>query len=306
MKKRNLFFKETCLALLMVFALMLSGCTSTPEAEPAPEPETEQANQEVTTPENPDIILATTTSTQDSGLLDVLIPMFEEQTGYRVKTIAVGTGQALAMGEKGEADVLLTHAPASEKPLVESGAVTNYQLVMHNDFILVGPSSDPAKVKDLKSVADAFKAISETSSIFVSRGDDSGTDKKEKGIWKDINIPNEGSWYQETGQGMGQTLNIASQKEGYTLTDRATFLAQKDNLQLEIVVQGEKSLLNIYHVMQVNEEKFPKVNADGAKAFVEFMIDSKTQDIIGEFGMDEYGEPLFFKDAGKTEEEIGK
>ncbi|WP_313018295.1 substrate-binding domain-containing protein [Acetoanaerobium noterae] len=306
MKKRNLFFKETCLALLMVFALMLSGCTSTPEAEPAPEPETEQANQEVTTPENPDIILATTTSTQDSGLLDVLIPMFEEQTGYRVKTIAVGTGQALAMGEKGEADVLLTHAPASEKPLVESGAVTNYQLVMHNDFILVGPSSDPAKVKDLKSVADAFKSISETSSIFVSRGDDSGTDKKEKGIWKDINIPNEGSWYQETGQGMGQTLNIASQKEGYTLTDRATFLAQKDNLQLEIAVQGEKSLLNIYHVMQVNEEKFPKVNADGAKAFVEFMIDSKTQDIIGEFGMDEYGEPLFFKDAGKTEEEIGK
>ena len=306
MKKRNLFFKETCLALLMVFALMLSGCTSTPEAEPAPEPETEQANQEVTTPENPDIILATTTSTQDSGLLDVLIPMFEEQTGFRVKTIAVGTGQALAMGEKGEADVLLTHAPASEKPLVESGAVTNYQLVMHNDFILVGPSSDPAKVKDLKSVADAFKAISETSSIFVSRGDDSGTDKKEKGIWKDINIPNEGSWYQETGQGMGQTLNIASQKEGYTLTDRATFLAQKDTLQLEIAVQGEKSLLNIYHVMQVNEEKFPKVNADGAKAFVEFMIDSKTQDIIGEFGMDEYGEPLFFKDAGKTEEEIGK
>ena len=302
MKKRNLFFKETCLALLMVFALMLSGCTSTPEAEPAPE----QANQEVTTPENQDIILATTTSTQDSGLLDVLIPMFEEQTGYRVKTIAVGTGQALAMGEKGEADVLLTHAPASEKPLVESGAVTNYQLVMHNDFILVGPSSDPAKVKDLKSVADAFKSISETSSIFVSRGDDSGTDKKEKGIWKDINIPNEGSWYQETGQGMGQTLNIASQKEGYTLTDRATFLAQKDNLQLEIAVQGEKSLLNIYHVMQVNEEKFPKVNADGAKAFVEFMIDSKTQDIIGEFGMDEYGEPLFFKDAGKTEEEIGK
>ena len=292
--------------LLMVFALMLSGCTSTPEAEPAPEPESEQANQEVTTPENPDIILATTTSTQDSGLLDVLIPMFEEQTGYRVKTIAVGTGQALAMGEKGEADVLLTHAPASEKPLVESGAVTNYQLVMHNDFILVGPSSDPAKVKDLKSVADAFKAISETSSIFVSRGDDSGTDKKEKGIWKDINIPNEGSWYQETGQGMGQTLNIASQKEGYTLTDRATFLAQKDNLQLEIAVQGEKSLLNIYHVMQVNEEKFPKVNADGAKAFVEFMIDSKTQDIIGEFGMDEYGEPLFFKDAGKTEEEIEK
>ena len=306
MKKRNLFFKETCLALLMVFALMLSGCTSAPEAEPTPEPETEQANQEVTTPENPDIILATTTSTQDSGLLDVLIPMFEEQTGYRVKTIAVGTGQALAMGEKGEADVLLTHAPASEKPLVESGAVTNYQLVMHNDFILVGPSSDPAKVKDLKSVADAFKAISETSSIFVSRGDDSGTDKKEKGIWKDINIPNEGSWYQETGQGMGQTLNIASQKEGYTLTDRATFLAQKDNLQLEIAVQGEKSLLNIYHVMQVNEEKFPKVNADGAKAFVEFMIDSKTQDIIGEFGMDEYGEPLFFKDAGKSEEEIGK
>ncbi len=306
MKKRNLFLKESCLALLMVFALLLSGCSSAPEAEPAPEPETEQANQEVTTPENPDIILATTTSTQDSGLLDVLIPMFEEQTSYRVKTIAVGTGQALAMGEQGEADVLLTHAPASEKSLVDSGAVTNYQLVMHNDFILVGPSSDPAKIKGLSSVADAFKAISESSSMFISRGDDSGTDKKEKAIWKENDISSEGSWYQETGQGMGQTLNIASQKEGYTLTDRATFLAQKDNLELEIVVQGEKSLLNIYHVMQVNDENFPKVNADGAKAFVQFMIDSKTQDIIGEFGMDEYGEPLFFKDAGKSEEEIGK
>ena len=250
-------------------------------------------------PQNKDIILATTTSTVDSGLLDVLLPVFEGQTGYRVKTISVGTGQALAMGEKGEADVLLTHAPDSEKKLVDAGAVTNYQLVMHNDFIVVGPAEDPAGVKGKTSV-EAFAAIAAKNSIFISRGDDSGTHKKELSIWKKTQVTPAGAqWYQESGQGMGATILMASEKNAYTLTDRATYLAQKGNVKLEIISQGDPSLLNIYHVMAVNVEKFAKVNAQGAKAFVDFMVDPKTQEMIGQFGKDKFGESLFFPDAGK-------
>jgi len=247
-----------------------------------------------------DIILATTTSTVDSGLLDELVPIFEKQTGYRVKTIAVGTGQALAMGEKGEADVLLVHAPASEKTLVEAGIVINYKLVMHNDFILVGPSKDPAGIKG-KSAAGALKAIAETQSVFISRGDDSGTHKKELSLWKEASVDPKGKpWYQESGQGMGATLSMASQKGAYTLTDRGTYLSQKAHLQLVILCEGDKPLLNIYHVMQVNPEKFTKVNALGAKAFVDFMVAPETQRRIGEFGKNKYGAPLFFPDAAKA------
>ncbi|MHC1724675.1 MAG: substrate-binding domain-containing protein [Syntrophobacteraceae bacterium] len=250
-------------------------------------------------PKTKDLILATTTSTVDSGLLDKLIPIFEKKTGYRVKTIAVGTGQALAMGEKGEADVLLTHAEQAEKKLVDSAAVRNYQLVMHNDFIIVGPEKDPAKIKG-KPSTEAFKAIAGSSSIFVSRGDDSGTHKKELSIWKQAGVTPTGTkWYQESGQGMGQTVLMASEKEGYTLTDRATYLAQKKNIRLAILSEGDKTLLNIYHVMEVNPEKFSKVNSQGAKAFVEFMVAAETQKVIGEFGKDKFGAPLFFPDAGK-------
>ena len=249
--------------------------------------------------ESKDVILSTTTSTVDSGLLDDLIPRFEKKTGFRVKTIAVGTGQALAMGEKGEADVLLVHAPASEKKLVDAGVAINYQLVMHNDFIIVGPAADPAKIKG-KTAADAFKAIDASGAVFVSRGDDSGTHKKELSLWKEANVvPTGKPWYQESGQGMGATLLMASEKAGYTLTDRATYLAQKANVRLEILSEGDKPLLNIYHVMQVNPEKFSKVNAAGAKAFVEFMIAPETQKVIGEFGKDKYGASLFFPDAVK-------
>lgn len=249
--------------------------------------------------ESKDVILSTTTSTVDSGLLDDLIPLFEKTTGFRVKTIAVGTGQALAMGEKGEADVLLVHAPASEKKLVDTGVVINYQLVMHNDFIIVGPAVDPAKIKG-KTAADAYKAIDASGAIFVSRGDDSGTHKKELSLWKDANVVLTGKpWYQESGQGMGATLLMASEKAGYTMTDRATYLAQKANVKLEILSEGDKPLLNIYHVMQVNPEKFSKVNTAGAKAFVEFMIAPETQKVIGEFGKDKYGASLFFPDAVK-------
>jgi len=253
----------------------------------------------VSADESKDVILSTTTSTVDSGLLDDLIPRFEKKTEFRVKTIAVGTGQALAMGEKGEADVLLVHAPASEKKLVDSGVAINYQLVMHNDFIIVGPAADPAKIKG-KTAADAFKAIDTGGAVFISRGDDSGTNKKELSLWKEAGIvPTGKPWYQESGQGMGATLLMASEKAGYTLTDRATYLAQKANVRLEILSEGDKPLLNIYHVMQVNPEKFSKVNAAGGKAFVEFMIAPETQKVIGEFGKDKYGASLFFPDAVK-------
>jgi tungstate transport system substrate-binding protein len=203
------------------------------------------------------------------------------------------------MGEKGEADVMLVHAPASEKKLVDTGVVINYQLVMHNDFIIVGPAVDPAKIKG-KTAADAYKAIDASGAVFVSRGDDSGTHKKELSLWKDANVVLTGkTWYQESGQGMGATLLMASEKAGYTMTDRATYLAQKANVKLEILSEGDKPLLNIYHVMQVNPEKFSKVNAAGAKAFVEFMIAPETQKVIGEFGKDKYGASLFFPDALK-------
>lgn len=253
-----------------------------------------------------DLILATTTSTVDTGLLDVLIPLFEARTGYRVKPIGVGSGEALAMGERGEADVLLTHAPAAEKALVEKGLVVDYRLVMHNDFVIVGPPEDPASIKGLKSAAEALKRIAEKGAIFISRGDDSGTHKKEKEIWKKAGLKPGGRWYQESGSGMGQTLLIASEKKGYTLTDRGTYLAQRKNIGLVILVEGDKDLLNIYHVMAVNPAKFSKVNAPGARAFVEFMVSPEVQKIIGEYGKDKFGQPLFFPDAGKKEEELGK
>lgn len=284
----------TLLALLLVVMLVLAGCAQ----QQAPK---EESKKEETKPVAiKQVILATTTSTQDSGLLDVLQPEFEKKTGYQLKVIAVGTGAALKMGEKGEADVLLTHAPKSEKPLVDSGVAVNYSLVMHNDFILVGPENDPAGLMEAKTTAEAMKKIFDKGAIFVSRGDDSGTHKKELGLWQEAKLETKGQkWYQESGTGMGATLNIASEKQGYTLTDRATYLAQKDKVKLAILLQGDKSLLNIYHVMNVNPEKFNKVNAEGGKAFVDFMVAKETQDIIAKFGVDKYGEPLFFADAGK-------
>jgi tungstate transport system substrate-binding protein len=246
-----------------------------------------------------EIILATTTSTYDSGLLDELNPIFEEKYGYTVKTIAVGTGQALEMGKLGEADVLLTHAPSSELELYEAGDILNYRMVMHNDFVIVGPADDPAGIKGMEKAAESFKKIAETESLFVSRGDDSGTHKMELSIWKDAGVENSGDWYIETGSGMGQALNVASERSGYCLTDRGTFLALKENLHLEILVEGEAALLNIYHVAQVNPEKSDLINAEGAEAFVEFMVSEETQKIIGEFGVDKFGSPLFFPDADK-------
>lgn len=287
--------KFMIVCLVMAIAVFYAGCGSAPA---------KQGATAAQTPAKKDIILATTTSTQDSGLLDKLIPVFEKKTGYIVKTIAVGTGKALAMGEKGEADVLLVHAPEAEKKLVTSGAAVNRRLVMHNDFIFVGPSADAAKIRG-KKAAEALILIAKSGAVFVSRGDDSGTHKMEKNLWKQANVKPAGAWYQEAGAGMGQTLKIADEKQGYTLTDRATYLAQKKNLSSQILVEGDAKLLNIYHVMEVNPQKFAKVNNPGAKAFGEFLLSGEGQALIAAFGKDKFGQPLFFADGGKTEKDLG-
>ncbi len=250
------------------------------------------------------LILATTTSTQDTGLLDVLNPLFEKKTGFFVKTIAVGSGQAMAMGAKGEADVLLVHSQAAEKKFMAEGNGVSRKLVMHNDFIIVGPAADPAGIKGMKSAAEAFKQIAAKGAVFMSRGDNSGTHAKEKDVWKAAGINPEGQkFYQQTGLGMGQTLSVAAEKKTYTLADRGTYLALKKNLGLDILVEGDKVLLNVYHVIDVNPTKFPKVNAHGAKAFADFMVSKEVQAIISKFGVDKFGSPLFFPDAGKPEYE---
>ncbi len=253
------------------------------------------------------VILATTTSTQDSGLLDVLIPMFEKKSGYMVKTIAVGSGQAMAMGEKGEADVLLVHSPEAEQKFVVAGYGVNRRLVMHNDFIVVGPPADPAGIKSAKTTVDAFKKIADAGALFMSRGDNSGTHAKEKQIWKAAGVNQEGQkWYQQTGLGMGQTLNVSSEKKAYTLADRGTYLALKKNLQLDILKQGDAVLLNIYHVIEVNPAKFPRVNVAGGKAFADFIVSKEAQDVVKTFGVEKFGGALFFPDAGKKAEDLGK
>lgn len=273
--------------LLVILSVMvsLSACATQPAAK--------------------EIILATTTSTQDSGLLDVLIPIFEGRSGYTVKTVAVGTGQALKMGEDGNADVLLVHAPAAEKELMDGGFGAERLLVMHNDFVIVGPADDPAGIKGDVSAVEALVKIASAAAAFVSRGDDSGTHKAELALWKSGEIDPQGDWYIESGQGMGATLKIAGEKAAYTLTDRATYLATRQGLGLEILVEGDPVLLNVYHVITVNPEKWPKVNNAGATAFAQFLIDGETQKVIGEFGVDKYGQPLFFPDADKTDADLG-
>ena len=254
-----------------------------------------------------EIILATTTSTQDSGLLDLLIPLFEKKTGYFVKTIAVGSGQAMAMGKRGEADVLLVHSPQAEEEFMQAGYGLDRRPVMHNDFLVVGPPEDPARIRGAKTAKDAFQEIASAKALFLSRGDRSGTHAKEQAIWKAAGIAPEGEkWYQQTGQGMGQTLNVASEKKGYTLTDRGTYLALERNLALEILVEGDAILLNVYHVIQVSHAKWPKVSASGARAFADFLVSPEAQAMIRNFGVGRFASPLFFPDAGKKSEEQGR
>ena len=189
---------------------------------------------------------------------------------------------------------------------MSEGYGSSRRLVMHNDFVVAGPPADPARLSGAKTSAEAFRRIAASQALFLSRGDNSGTHAKEKGLWKAAGITPEGQkWYQQTGLGMGQTLSVAAEKKGYTLTDRATFLALKKNLGLSIVLERDPKLLNIYHVIEVNSAKWPKVNAPGAKSFAGFMVSKKVQEVIGKFGVDKFGAPLFFPDAGRKAEELG-
>jgi tungstate transport system substrate-binding protein len=250
------------------------------------------------------VILSTTTSTQDSGLLDVLVPLFEKHTGYSVKTISVGTGQALALAARGEADVTLAHAPGLEKKYVAERKMQNRRLVMYNDFLLIGPEPDPAKVRGEKSVVAALKTIAAGQARFISRGDKSGTHTLELALWKAAGVTPGAPWYIESGQGMGATLGIANDRQGYTVTDRATMLAFAKRVDLKPMVEGDRLLLNIYSVMEVNPANGPRVNATGGKVFADFMVAPETQAVIKTFGVDKYGQPLFVPIAGKKDEDF--
>ena len=251
------------------------------------------------------VILATTTSTQDSGLLDVLVPAFEKAGGYTVKTVAVGSGQAIEMGGRGEADVVLAHSPAAEEELMAAGKGRSRRTVMHNDFVIVGPGSDPARIKGSTPTA-AMKRIARARAPFISRGDDSGTHTFELKLWEKAGVKPSGSWYQESGQGMGATLQIANDKDAYTLSDRGTYLATDSAKDLKILVEGDASLLNVYHVIDIPQANGKRVNAAGGKAFADWIVSAPAQEMIRAFGVEKYGEPLFSPDAGKTDEEIAE
>lgn len=246
--------------------------------------------------ENKALILATTTSIQDTGLLDVLVEAFHKKAGFTLKAIAVGTGQALELGRQGEVDILWVHSPDDEKNFVEEGFGLNRVTFMHNDFVILGPKNDPAKVIGSDKAAEAFKKIAFSKDLFVSRGDNSGTYKKELKIWREAGASPEKSSYIEAGQGMASTVGIANEKQAYVLADRSTYLSLKRSIDLVIVCEGDKSLLNYYSLILVNPQKFPKVNAEGAKSFQNFMLSSEVMDIVENFGKDKFGGQLFFWD----------
>ena len=288
--------KSLVLLLTLLLIITTVACAPKTEAPKAPEvvQEPEKAPEEVVEPKG-SIILSTTTSTQDSGLLDFLLPTFTKEIGIEVKTIAVGTGKALQMGKDGEADVLLVHAKADELKFVEEGHGTERHDVMYNDFILVGPKS--GQIESGKDISKALSDINENKITFVSRGDDSGTHKKELSIWKVANIEPAGDWYLEAGAGMGDVLKIASEKQGYTITDRATYLSMKNDLDLEIIIEGDTNLLNQYGVIPVDPSKNANINGEGAIEFMNWILSERGQALIKEFGVEEYGEPLFIPNA---------
>lgn len=249
------------------------------------------------------VILATTTSTQDSGLLDELVPAFEHDRGYQVKPIAVGSGEAIEMGARGEADVVLAHSPDAEEELMASGKAGTRRTVMHNDYVVVGPADDPAAVKGTAAAA-ALARIARRKATFVSRGDDSGTHVFELSLWEQAGVEPAGGWYQESGQGMGATLQIANDKDGYTISDRGTYFATESARDLEILVEGGVELLNVYHVIDMTAKAGERVNEAGGKALADWLVSAPAQQAIGSFGEEEYGRQLFVPDAGKTDAEI--
>jgi tungstate transport system substrate-binding protein len=244
------------------------------------------------------VILASTTSTADTGLLDALIPLFAEATGLALKPIAVGSGAALELGERGEADVLLVHSPAAEEAFMAAGHGLERRTVMFNDFVLVGPREDPAAVAGAPDAAAAMAAIAAGSAPFVSRGDDSGTHALEKRLWEAAGVARAGGWYTEAGSGMADTLRIADQRRAYALADRGTWLALRDDLDLPILLEGDPALRNVYHVVTVNPANGPAVDAAGGAAFAAFLLEPETQAFIGAFGADRFGQPLFTPCAG--------
>lgn len=275
------------LLLALVFAIAATGCANRGQNG--------QDGNNPAVPESPKLTLATTTSTYDSGLLDEIIPAFEEETGYDVQILSKGTGASLELGKRGDVDVLLVHAKDRELQLVEEGYFIDRRDIMYNDFVILGPSEDPAGIKSMEKAADAFSKIAENRFTFVSRGDDSGTNTKELGIWEQAGIRPAGDWYLAVGQGMGNTLRITSEKQGYTLSDRGTYLSMKDKLNLEVLVEGDPVLFNQYGIMAVNPDKHPGVNYKGAKALIDFIVSDKGQEMIGKYT--KYGEQLFVPNA---------
>lgn len=276
------------LAVLLLLGLLVVGCGP---ATPPEEQEGEEAG-----PTDEFITLATTTSTYDSGLLDYLNPIFTEETGIEVQVVSKGTGQAIELGKNGDADVLLVHDRKAELELVEEGFVVNRSDVMYNDFIIVAPEADPAGIKELDSAVEALKAIADSGAIFVSRGDDSGTHRLELRLWEQAEVPLEGDWYLSIGQGMGDTLRMADEKEAYTMTDRGTYVSLKNTLDLVIVFEGDPALFNQYGVMAVNPELHEHIKYDSAMAYVEFLTSEKGQELVSNYKVE--GETLFFPGKG--------
>jgi len=250
--------------------------------------------------------VSTTTSTENSGLLAVLLPPFENRCGCNVDVVSVGTGKALKLGEAGDVDVVFVHARKLEDRFMANGYGVDRRDVMYNDFVLLGPADDPAGVGRTSSAPDAFREIAAKGSPFISRGDESGTHQKEKEIWASAGIAPKGAWYIESGQGMGTTLGIANDRNGYTITDRATYLAFRKRVSLAILLEGDRPLLNIYSVMEVNPANGPRINAAGGKTFADFMVAPETQAVIKSFGVEKFGQPLFIPVAGMREEQVGE
>ena len=263
--------------VFMLIALGVPGCSRTAPAPLQPAP----------------ITLATTTSTHDSGLLDVLIPLFRKETGVEVKVVAVGSGQALELGRRGDADVLLVHSPAAEEAFVRDAFSLERMPVMVNDFVLVGPADDPGRIRGRSSIIDAFQEVARRHVFFVSRADNSGTHQKEHAVWKASQIQPEGEWYLSAGTGMAQALRLASEKQAYILSDRGTYLALRDNVDLIVIHEGDPLLKNPYHVLVVSPDKHPNVNLKGARQFAEFLTSPEIRKVIAGFGLDRYGQPLF-------------
>ena len=251
-----------------------------------------------------EVVVLTTTTTQDSGVLKHITEAFERKSGIKVKTIVAGSGDILKQGARGEGDVLLTHSPAAEKEWMAQGHGLSRRLVMYNDFVIIGPAEDPAGIKGLRA-ADALKRIAEKQAVFVSRGDQSGTNVNELAMWRRAGINPKGQpWYRETGQGQGLTMEVASAQQGYAYTDRGTYMVFEKRLRLPILVENDPALFNIYHVMPVDPAKFPRVDAAAGKAFADYILSPEGQQVIGEFGKAQYGRPLFFPAAGKSEEQV--